>query len=401
MEDELSSSSHTNAVHYDIVKDAWGYRSQLIEERAQDLLGVQYTKLTGISIGNGLRSPTSPYILTNILSGANHKVYRVAMDDGRTVIARVLSPSLTEYGAGVYPEDTMEAEIAAMRYVKTHSSIPVPEVYYHDKDKNGEVGGEWMLLEDLRGTNLSLTWREMSIDQHQKVGLVVVDVWEQLMRLRFGAIGSINSPADDDKTFYVGPMTFMPTTIAKMMAPPAQSKCGLFSCARDWLLALAHLDMRFLNEAPLKEEEKSLMIPVISDIKAAPLPYLDNNEASDPSPWSANVLFHVDLGAHNIMVDSDDPTIITGVIDWEGACVIPLWSILPRFSDRLRAPYITKPDELGALEELRGRMKRTLLEAVPEWAKLCAECREARMLRTRAATSIAKPSNVYLFDEIF
>ncbi|KAF8487655.1 kinase-like domain-containing protein [Gautieria morchelliformis] len=383
MEDELSSSSHTNAVHYDIVKDAWGYRSQLIGERAQDLLGVQYTKLTGISIGNGLRSPTSPYILTNILSGANHKVYRVAMDDGRTVIARVLSPSLTEYGAGVYPEDTMEAEL-----------YPVPEVYYHDKDKNGEVGGEWMLLEDLRGSNLSLTWREMSIDQRQKVGLAVVDVWAQLMRLRFGAIGSINSPGDDDKTFYVGPMTFMPTTIAKTMAPPARSKCGPFSCARDWLLALARLDMRFLNEAPLKEEEKSLMIPVISDIKAAPLPYLDNNEASDPSPWSTNVLFHVDLGAHNIMVDNDDPTIITGVIDWEGACVVPLWSILPRFSDRLRAPYITKPDELGALEELRCLMKRTLLEAVPEWAKLRAEGREARMLRTRAATSTAKPRNV-------
>ena len=37
-----------------------------------------------------------------------------------------------------------------MRYVKTPTSIPVPEVYYHDKDKNGEVGGQWMILEDVR-----------------------------------------------------------------------------------------------------------------------------------------------------------------------------------------------------------------------------------------------------------
>jgi Phosphotransferase enzyme family len=306
-----------------------------------------------------------------------------------------------------------------MRYVKTHSSIPVPDVYYHDKDANGEIGGEWMLLEDVgqahhagrnvwtyelfqvQGTNLSLTWSELSIDQRQKVGLAVVDVWAQLMRLRFGAIGSINSPADDDKTFYVGPMTFMPTTVGNTTAPPPRSKCGPFSCARDWLLALARLDMRFLNETPLREEEQSLMIPVISDIKSAPLPYLDNSEASDPSPLSTNVLFHVDLGAHNIMVDSNDPTIITGVIDWEGACVVPLWSILPRFSGRLSAPYITQPDELGALEELRDLMKRTLFDAVPEWAKVFAECREARMLRVRAALSGAKPSNVYLFDVIF
>ncbi|KAF8469346.1 hypothetical protein JB92DRAFT_3057608 [Gautieria morchelliformis] len=323
------------------------------------------------------------------------------MDDGRTVIGRVLSPSFTEYGAGAYPEDTMEAEIAAMRYVKTHSSIPVPEVYYHDKDKNGEVGGEWMLLEDIRGTNLYMAWPEMSIDQRQKVGLAVVDVWAQLMRLRFGAIGSINSPGNDAETFYVGPMTFMPTTIGKAAAPP-RSKCGPFSCVRDWLFALARLDMAFLREALLKEEEKSLMIPVISDIKAAPLPYLDNNEASDPSPWSTNVLFHVDLGAYNnIMVDSDDPTIITGVIDWEGACVVPLWFILPRFSSRLSAPHITQPDELGALEELRCLMVRTLLDAVPEWAKLITECREARVLYTRAAMSTAEPRDVRVVDRIF
>ncbi|KAF8476516.1 hypothetical protein JB92DRAFT_3050333 [Gautieria morchelliformis] len=315
------------------------------------------------------------------------------MDDGRTVIGRVLSPTLTEYGAGVYPEDTMEAEIAAMRYVKTHSSIPVPEVYYHDKDKNGEVGGEWMLLEDIRGTNLSLTWSGLSTDQRQKVGLAVVDVWAQLMRLRFGAIGSINSPGDDDKTFYVGPTTFMPTNIGKTTAPPARSKCGPFSCARDWLLALAHLDMRFLTEAPLKEEERSRMVPVISDIKAAPLPYLDNNEASDPSPWSTNVLFH--------LIWVDDPTIITGVLDWEGACVVPLWSVLPRFSDRLRASYLTQPDELRAIEELRGLMERALLDVVPEWAKLVAECREPRILHSRAVLSTEDPHDVFLSDRIF
>jgi hypothetical protein len=33
------------------------------------------------------------------------------MDDGRTVIGRVLSPSFIEFGAGIYPEDTMESEV--------------------------------------------------------------------------------------------------------------------------------------------------------------------------------------------------------------------------------------------------------------------------------------------------
>ncbi|KAF8521175.1 kinase-like domain-containing protein [Gautieria morchelliformis] len=324
------------------------------------------------------------------------------MDDGRTVIGRVLSPSFVEYGAGVYPEDTMEAEIAAMRYVKAHSSIPVPEVYYHDKDKNGEVGGEWMLLEDIQGTNLYSTWPELSVDQRRKVGLAVVDVWAQLMRFRFGAIGSINASGDDDKiSFYVGPMTFMPTNVGKTKAPPDRSKCGPFSCARDWLVALARLDMDFPGEIPRTERAISNTIPVIADIRAAPLPYLDISETSDPSPWSINALFHVDLGSHNIMVDSNDPTIITGVIDWEGACVVPLWSILPRFSDLLREPHITQPAELEALNELRLLMERTLLEAVPEWAKLRAEGLEARILHTQARLSTTGRHNVDVFDVVF
>jgi Phosphotransferase enzyme family len=254
----------------------------------------------------------------------------------------------------------------------------------------------------IQGTNLDLIWPELSVDQRRKVGLAVVDVWAQLMRLRFGAIGSINASGGDEKnSFYVGPMTFMPTNVGKTKAPPDQSKCGPFSSARDWLLALARLDMCFPREIPWTEGAISNTIPVIADIKTAPLPYLDNGETSDPSPWSIKALFHVDLGAHNIMVDRSDPTIITGVIDWEGACVVPLWSILPRFSNPLRKPHMTEPAELEALDELRLLMERTLLKAVPEWAELIAKGREARILHTRAKTSTAQPHNVHVFDVIF
>jgi hypothetical protein len=63
----------------------------------------------------------------------------------------------------------------------------------------------------IRGTNLYLTWPGLSVDQRRKVGLAVADVWAQLMRLRFGVIGSINASGDDEKSdsVYVGPMTFI------------------------------------------------------------------------------------------------------------------------------------------------------------------------------------------------
>ncbi|KAF8512286.1 kinase-like domain-containing protein [Gautieria morchelliformis] len=285
-----------------------------------------------------------------------------------------------------------------MRYVKTRTSIPVPEVYYHDKDKTGEVGGEWMIMEDVQGRNLSDTWWELSLDQRHKVALAIVDVWAQLMRLRFGTIGSIRSSESPANSFCVGPITFIPTAIIGTTAPPVQSKCGPFSCARDWLLALAREDMKFQREKYLTDEEKRFMSTVLRDISAAP-PYLDHIESSNPSPWSINVLHHIDLRLHNIMVDTNDPTIITGVIDWEGASIVPLWSILPFFLNEVRE--LTPDTKIKELEEIRSLMKRALGEAVPEWAKLVAEGRGARLLHVRARLSTAKPHNVYALDDYF
>ncbi|KAF8520525.1 kinase-like domain-containing protein [Gautieria morchelliformis] len=313
------------------------------------------------------------------------------MDDGRTVIGRVIAPYFREHGAGICPEDSMEAEIATMRYVKTRTSIPVPEVYYHDKDKNGEVGGEWMILEDVQGTNLSDPWWELSLDQRRKVALAIVDVWAQLMHLRFGTIGSIRSSGSPADSFYVGPITFTPTAIRGTTAPPVQSKCGPFSCARDWLLALAREDMKFQREECLTDEEKVFMSTVLKDISAAP-PYLDHIESSsNPSLWSINSLHHIDLRLHNIMVDTNDPTIITGVIDWEGASIVPLREVR----------QLTPDAKLKELEEIRSLMKRALGEAVPEWAKLVAEGSEARLLHVRAKLSTAEPHNVHAPDRYF
>jgi Phosphotransferase enzyme family len=231
------------------------------------------------------------------------------------------------------------------------------------------------------------------------VAIAIVDVWAQLMRLRFGTIGSIRSCGSPESGFYVGPITFIPTAIIGTTAPPVQSKCGPFPCARDWLLALAREDMKFQREELLTDEEKYFMSTVLKDISAAP-PYLDYIESStNPSPWSINALHHIDLRLHNIMVDTNDPTIITGVIDWEGASIVPLWSILPIFLREVR--QLTPDTEFKELEETRSLMKRALGEAVPEWAKLVAEGSEARLLHVRAKLSTAEPRNVHAPDRYF
>lgn len=38
-------------------------------------------------------------------------------------------------------------KVATMQFLHKHTSVPVPKVLHHDKDEDGAVGGEWMLIE--------------------------------------------------------------------------------------------------------------------------------------------------------------------------------------------------------------------------------------------------------------
>jgi hypothetical protein len=45
----------------------------------------------------------------------------------------------------------MESEIATMKYIKQHSSIPLPIVHGFDLDPANAVGAEYMFMEALPG----------------------------------------------------------------------------------------------------------------------------------------------------------------------------------------------------------------------------------------------------------
>ncbi|KAK0197623.1 hypothetical protein F5146DRAFT_921798 [Armillaria mellea] len=50
------------------------------------------------------------------------------------------------------------------------------------------------------------------------------------------------------------------------------------------------------------------------------------------------VLDHIDFSMQNTIVGSDDPTVISGIIDWEGAHTAPMWATNPRFIWPLFSP---------------------------------------------------------------
>ncbi|KIJ57281.1 glycoside hydrolase family 30 protein [Sphaerobolus stellatus SS14] len=329
---------------------------------------------------------------------ANALIYRLELLDGRRLIARIRAPWLKQYGAGVAPKDTMESEVATIKYIKKHTDIPVPHVYIHDKDYEGSVGGEWMLYDEIPGMNLASVWPSLDREQKQRVSLAIVGIWAELAKTRFSEIGSIRSKEETGE-FYVGPIAFMPSRSDGDQGPPLPKRCGPFPTARKWLLAMAQQDLAFQRKQPLDVQEKAWISRTMAFVNSAPLFYLDKKWSSSTATTdtqalcTANVLRHLDLQLHNIIVDNVDPTSIRGVIDWEGVCIVPLWSLRPEFLMTVDAQRSTSGEEIRQLREI---CLKEFARRVPEWVAIHDSTKEARMLSIRAAYSQSNPEEEFM-----
>ena len=66
------------------------------------------------------------------------QAYSVTLSDGRVVIARVARRFM--------PRRKTESEVATMEYIRTYTSIPVPDVYFYDSNPYNRLGGEYIIM---------------------------------------------------------------------------------------------------------------------------------------------------------------------------------------------------------------------------------------------------------------
>ncbi|PBK85585.1 hypothetical protein ARMGADRAFT_1129110 [Armillaria gallica] len=87
----------------------------------------------------------------------------------------------------------------------------------------------------------------------------------------------------------------------------------------------------------------------------------------------------------NIIVRSDDPTVIAGIIDWEGARTIPMWATNPRFM----WPIFLPQEEQQHFHRVLGDH---IMEKASEWCRaVVEETLPMRLLLERAKYSTANP----------
>lgn len=299
------------------------------------------------SIASSLRDGMNCTISDKYTCGAYNLVYEIVFEDGISWIARLRSASPVQvisqefvFESPTYKQHIMESEIVTMKYVRMHTTIPVPEIYAFDTASNNPAKLPYILMECIHGWRTPPRLQELPNEVLAKVLDQLANVLLQLSTLQFPNIGYLQEDADNG------------IRIDAMLDRKGR-RVGPFASALEYY--------RWRADQPLNRSNDSLV-----DIQDArfhsylyqlTLPFLMNGFRSNgPFP-----LAHNDLGVHNALFD--DNWRLVGVIDWSGACVVP-WESFAQFPGGVMMGPHLRHEFSESFYQYSGYKQRLFLECI-------------------------------------
>ncbi|RMY81047.1 hypothetical protein D0861_08431 [Hortaea werneckii] len=122
--------------------------------------------------------------------GGFNKVFRLSMDNGAVLIARIPTPIVGPISR------VLASEVATIDFVRNVLDIPVPKVIAWDGETANAAGCELILMEEARGKQLGVIWAEMELDEKFKIVEEVVAVQKKLQSVTFSRYGSLHYKSD-------------------------------------------------------------------------------------------------------------------------------------------------------------------------------------------------------------
>jgi len=164
------------------------------------------------------RSPDDIVRLEKLAEGGFNRTFLITMRCGFRMVARIPYPAtIPKYFA-------VASEVATMALLRSFG-LPIPEVYGYSPTANNAAGTEYILLEFVRGTNLSDIWFDLGEEEIISISRQLAELESKMMSIPFPAGGSIYYTEDldnaagnapwptrpgitlEDKCFCVGPET--------------------------------------------------------------------------------------------------------------------------------------------------------------------------------------------------
>ncbi|KAF7975122.1 hypothetical protein HWV62_10417 [Athelia sp. TMB] len=290
-----------------------------------------------------LRIPESqcgPPVAIGLQQQANYaRVYSFQLPS-RTVVARLVAP--------VKPLFKTESEVAAMDFVRTKNP----------------AGAEWLIMEHMPGVEMGDAWGDLQLPQKRRLALDLVDLYDQLSRLKADGCGGIyhsaSSVDDRDLLATSGSNSF------EVKRPRSRRWASLYPESLHMLKSHCNLSINdgyrlgplhdiSLLKYRLVVPSPSQTLPVFTSNEYVKLVAFNGNPSTrsdydfptrekcvelfqrihdlypnstlfgPPADTSKFHFSHGDLHDGNILIDPHSGA-ITGIIDWESAGFRPLWA---------------------------------------------------------------------------
>ena len=315
----------------------------------------------------------------HLADGAFHKVYDIQRSNNgpassaRDLVIRVALP--------VEPRWKTLSEVATMHWVRANTSLPVPEVMAYKSDRSDPAEFEWILMTKMPGRPLADVWSSMEWTAKERLVAQFAQYTATTFRKQFTGIGNIYPDAAFDTRGQPELGRIVAMEFFWNQRGLQDVARGPFRSSWDWLAArlqvrevewkdrlVKYAGVEFDSDAedgdPEAEyDEAKRGHPVIKKAQA----HLGDvfRQQLDDEEAEASILWHDDLSQYNILVD--DGGTLTGVIDWECASAIPLWSACrpPKFLDSVNRE--DKPEKSDFAVEEDGTPNQMYFERLEEW----------------------------------
>ncbi|KAJ7512258.1 hypothetical protein B0H11DRAFT_2214061 [Mycena galericulata] len=263
--------------------------------------------------------------------GGYNAVYLLPFDDGTDILGRLRIPGggILDNGSGMTAEDLSGrflSEVATLRFLRAKvTSIPAPELYIWDSDKTNPVGAPYMLMQRLSGFLFGPIIPQITAAGRTKLATQVARYEVELYDNHLSSIGCLIDAAGT-----VGPL--VPTCTGGLVP----NERGPFKSSKEFLLACVALELDLVTATDEWTAKRTAFSNSNGGVDALSAEYAERwfqllHEAIMGLPEELPTLppvfrlVHTDFNEGNLLISSpEDPTIV-GVLDWEGARVLPIW----------------------------------------------------------------------------
>ncbi|PIG83018.1 hypothetical protein AARAC_004887 [Aspergillus arachidicola] len=303
--------------------------------------------------------------IAKLAEGSFNKTFKLAMDDGKTVIARVPHPI-----AGPRRYATA-SEVATMDFARSVLKIPTPRVFAWNTDVNHPVGSEFIIMEEAPSVKLEDVWSDLDLEEKVVIMDDLVALEKRLLSISLNRYGSLYYSSENIPGAVAAEAIGDIPTENKERAKVSLDR-GPWKRQQEYILSLARRELEWIEHYAVQKPEDDHLVTLASQnspschiellqkyIKVAPLLLPDEPDIIVPHIW------HTDLHAGNIFVNNGT---ISSVIDWQGIWAAPLFlrarhSRLVDYNGDiiLKAPTNFKDLEPDEKDKIRQQMSSSIL----------------------------------------